>query len=294
MADVIEDIYVNDALSVGWHVVVPFSVRGVAANGDRKTVEMFPLTARGRFRKQMAWAIQAIASLGFYDSNYDNCARHLNCAPVVRDIVAAATSAKTRAVRRTTRFRYVDASGSPLPTFIEVEVRGQTLTVTTHSPVYVERSIAVVQWLVKELQADAAATTPLDFASPVKAVRALTDIDELSASKCEGTPVKYAPSKRSFMAVWGDRRDKAFFHVRRRAVSSDREIAEQFNRAIHVASFGQKLEETKLAKRPRKRRDRSVRVVDEQVSGSDTDTTSVDQMRATPRSQSLYDSVAED
>ena len=87
-------------------------------------------------------------------------------------------------------------------------MRGQTLTVTTHSPVYVERSIAVVQWFVKELQADAVAPTPLDFASPVKAVRALTDIDELSASKCEGTPVKYAPSKRSFMAVWGETRKK--------------------------------------------------------------------------------------
>ena len=96
MADVIKDIDVNDALSVGWHVVVPFSVRGAAANGDRQTVQMFPLTAHGRFRKPMAWAIQAMASLGFYDSNYDNCARHLNCAPAVRDIVAAATSANTK------------------------------------------------------------------------------------------------------------------------------------------------------------------------------------------------------
>ena len=291
MADVIKDLDVNDALSVGWHVVVPFSVRGVAANGDRKTVQMFPLTAHGRFRKPMAWAIQAMTSLGFYDSNYDNCARHLNCVPVVRDIVAAATSAKTHAVRRTTRFRYVDANGSPLPTFIEVEVRGQKLTVTTHSPVYVERSIAVVQWFVKELQADAVATTPLDFASPVKAVRALTDIDELSASKCEGTPVKYAPSKRSFMAVWGETRKKAFFHVRRQAVSSDREIAEQFNRAMHFATFGERLEETQLAKRPRK--DRRAHVVDDQVSGSDTDTASVDQRRATPRSQSGGDSATE-
>ena len=194
MADVIKDIDVNDALSVGWHVVVPFSARGATANGDMKTVQMFPLTSHGRFRKPMAWAIQVMTSLGFYDSNYDNCARHLNCAPVVRDIVAAATSAKTHAVRRTTHFRYVDASGSPLPTFIEVEVRGQTLTVTTHSPVYVERSIAVVQWFVKELQADAAVTTTLDLASPVKAIRARNDIDELSALKCEGTHVKYAPA----------------------------------------------------------------------------------------------------
>ena len=96
------------------------------------------------------------------------------------------------------------------------------------------------------------------------------------------------------MAVWGEARKKAFFHVRRRAVSSDREIAEQINRAIHFATFGQKLEETQLAKRPRKRRDRSVHVVDDQVSGSDTDTASVDQRRATPRSQSGGDSVTED
>ena len=93
------------------------------------------------------------------------------------------------------------------------------------------------------------------------------------------------------MAVWGDRRDKAFFHVRRRAVSSDREIAEQSNRAIHFATFGQKLEEAQLAKRPRK--DRSAHVVDDQVSGSDTDTASVDQRRATPRSQSDGDSATE-
>ena len=94
MADVITELDVNDALSVGWHVVVPFSVRGAAANGDRQTVQMFPLTAHGRFRKPMAWAIQVMTSLGFCDRNYDNCARHLNCVPVVRDIVAAATSAK--------------------------------------------------------------------------------------------------------------------------------------------------------------------------------------------------------
>ena len=92
--DVINDLDVNETLSVGWHVVVPFSVRGAVANGDLKTVQVFTLTSHGRFRKCMAWAIQDMASVGFCDGLYDKCARHLNYVPVVREIVAAATSAK--------------------------------------------------------------------------------------------------------------------------------------------------------------------------------------------------------
>ena len=101
----------------------------------------------------------------------------------------------------------MDAHGSPLPTFADVEVRGQKLTVATHSPVYVERSIDVVQGFVKELQADAAVNTTLESVTPVKAIQERNNLDELAALKCEGTPVEYAPQALVFRCLGRSTRD---------------------------------------------------------------------------------------
>ena len=89
----------TEALCVGWHTVMPFTVTGTDAHGQFRMVQLFPLTSNSRFRKCMVWAVQAMTRLGFCDGVYDTCARQLTCAPAVREIVAAATSANTHTCR---------------------------------------------------------------------------------------------------------------------------------------------------------------------------------------------------
>ena len=135
---------------------------------------------------------------------------------------------------------------------------------------------------MKALQADAAASTTPEVVTPAKAAQVPTKIDELAALKCEGASVKYAPSKRSCLAVWGGTRTSAFFPIRRRAcflghkreaIATESEIAHQFEQASHWASFGDQIEARPDVARKRPRRvARTVRVSSSQ---SDADSASV-------------------
>ena len=192
--------------------------------------------------------------------------------------ITAAINAKT-GDRDTRTHRVVAANGLPLPTFVEVEVRGQKLTVGTVSPFYLEWSVAVVNWLLEQLKVDA--TVDVDLAMTTSPSKEFDAIDRMAAATCSGhAAVTYAPSKRAFSAVWGDSRALAFFTVRRGACRLDgrdwvaameTEVATQFARAEHWASSGEKLPCPDLPSRRKRRRPVARRCSSASSQGADTD-----------------------
>ena len=136
----------------------------------------------------------------------------------MREIAALINSKK--GVRRGGTQKDLNADGLPLPTFIEVEVRGKKLIVATVAPFYVQRSLDVVNWLLEQLKADAAVDA--EFVLKTSPSKELTSVDEMAAATCVGhATVTYAPSKRAFYAVWGELRERAFFTIRREACAVD-------------------------------------------------------------------------
>ena len=250
-----------EGICVGRHAVVPFAVPGHDEHGQLQTQRMLPLSSFGRFRDAMVWMHTAMTAVGYRREGGRNCQGCFSSTPVARDIVAAINAKKgDRRDKRTSKM--LCANGLPLPTFVEVEVRGQTLMVGTLPPFYVRVSLDVVKWLLEQLQADAAVDTLLaaQKTSPSKDFQ--TAVDAMAAATCGGqTTVTYAPSKRAFFAVWGDQRAKGFFTIRREACGRDgrgrgteAEVARQFERAMHWASTGEKLPNSPLAVARRKRR----------------------------------------
>ena len=242
------NLVATEGICVGRHAVVPFAVLGHDEHGQLQTQRMIPLSSFGRFRDGMVWMHTAMTAVGYRREGGRSCQGCFSSTPVARDIVAA-INAKKGDRRGKTSSKILCANGLPLPTFVEVEVRGQTLMVGTLPPFYVRVSLDVVKWLLEQLQADAAVDTTLAVQKTSPSKEFQTAVDEMAAATCGGqTTVTYAPSKRAFFAVWGDQRAKGFFTIRREACGRDgrgrgteAEVARQFERAMHWASTGEKL-----------------------------------------------------
>ena len=238
----------TEGICVGRHAVVPFAVPGHDEHGQLQTQRMIPLSSFGRFREAMVWVHTAMTAVGYRREDGRKCQGCFSATPVARDIIAA-INAKKGDRRGKTSSKILCANGLPLPTFVEVEVRGQTLMVGTLPPFYVRVSLDVVKWLLEQLQADAAVDTLLAVQKTSPSKEFQTAVDEMAAATCGGqTTVTYAPSKRAFFATWGDQRAKGFFTIRREACGRDgrgrgteAEVARQFERAMHWASTGEKL-----------------------------------------------------
>ena len=254
------NLVATEGICVGRHAVVLFAVPGHDEHGQLQTQRMIPLSSFGRFREAMVWVHTAMTAVGYRREDGRKC-RCFSATPVARDIIAA-INAKKGDRRGKTSSKILCANGLPLPTFVEVEVRGQTLMVGTLPPFYVRVSLDVVKWLLEQLQADAAVDTLLAVQKRSPSKEFQTAVDEMAAATCGGqTTVTYAPSKRSFFATWGDQRAKSFFRIRREACGRDgrgrgteAEVARQFERAMHWASTGEKLPNSPLAVARRKRR----------------------------------------
>ena len=250
----------TEGICVGRHAVVSFAVPGHDEHGQLQTQRMLPLSSFGRFRDAMVWMHTAMTAVGYRREGGRSCQGCFSSTPVARDIVAA-INAKKGDRRGKTSSKIVCANGLPLPTFVEVEVRGQTLMVGTLPPFYVRVSLDVVKWLLEQLQADAAVGATLAVQKPSPSKEFQTTVDEMAAATCGGqTTVTYAPSKRAFFAVWGDQRAKGFFTIRREACGRDgrggateAEVARQFERAVHWASTGEKLANPRFRLPARKR-----------------------------------------
>ena len=251
----------TEGICVGRHAVVSFAVPGHDEHGQLQTQRMLPLSSFGRFRDAMVWMHTAMTAVGYRREGGRSCQGCFSSTPVARDIVAA-INAKKGDRRGKTSSKILCANGLPLPTFVEVEVRGQTLMVGTLPPFYVRVSLDVVNWLLKQLQADAAVDAVLAVQKTSPSTEFQTAVDEMAAATCGGqTTVTYAPSKRAFFASWGDQRAKGFFTIRREACGRDgrgrgaeAEVARQFERAMHWASTGEKLPNSRLGVARRKRR----------------------------------------
>ena len=259
-SDVNSNLVAAEGICVGRYAVVPFAVPGHDEHGQLQTQRMIPLSSFGRFREAMVWVHTAMTAVGYRREDGRKC-RCFSATPVARDIIAA-INAKKGDRRGKTSSKILCANGLPLPTFVEVEVRGQTLMVGTLPPFYVRVSLDVVKWLLEQLQADATVDTLLAVQKTSPSKEFQTAVDEMAAATCGGqTTVTYAPSKRSFFATWGDQRAKSFFRIRREACGRDgrgrgteAEVARQFERAMHWASTGEKLANPRLPARKRVRR----------------------------------------
>lgn len=255
------NLVATEGICVGRHAVVPFAVPGHDEHGQLQTQRMIPLSSFGRFRDGMVWMHTAMTAVGYRRDDGRKCQGCFSSTPVARDI-AAAINAKKGDRRGKASSKVLCANGLPLPTFVEVEVRGQTLMVGTLPPFYVRVSLDVVKWLLEQLQADAAVDTLLAVQKTSPSKEFQTAVDEMAAATCGGqTTVTYAPSKRAFFARWGGQRAKGFFTIRREACGRDgrgrgteAEVARQFERAMHWASTGEKLPNSPLAVARRKRR----------------------------------------
>ena len=83
--------------------MVPFTVTGTDARGQLRMARMLPLTPNGRFHKVMSRATHAMATVGFSHGKIGTCGATLKRAPLVREIVAAATAKISCHARRATR-----------------------------------------------------------------------------------------------------------------------------------------------------------------------------------------------
>ena len=124
MADL--NLVATEGICAGRHAVVPFAVPGMDEHGQLQTQHMIPLSSFGRFRGGMVWMHRAMAAVGYRRDNGRSCQGCFSSTPVARDI-AAAINAKKGDRRGKTSSKILGANGLPLPTFLEVEVRGEKL-----------------------------------------------------------------------------------------------------------------------------------------------------------------------
>ena len=178
------DLVAVEGICVGKWAVVPFELLGTDEQGELEPKKMIPLTPASRFRCGMQWVHVAMAAVGYGEGKRGAYAGRTSCfqglarTPVVREITAAINA--KRGYRRTRIQKDVTSNGCQLPTFVKVEVRGQTLTVGTVSPFYLEWSTSTVNWLIEQLKADA--TVDVDLAIKTSPSKEFDAIDRMAAA----------------------------------------------------------------------------------------------------------------